>query len=186
MGLESYGFEEHSHRYAVWAAHRAAFRGHKGAKAENISGWFRKVEYSDKSHLLKLSVDQKTFDQAHRRWRQEMITKSEAQDGVDALSHGRAAKAINIYLKTRYVLTDPCCRAAFVIHPPVDRLFLNAIQKQIPELKPAVWMPNKGRVIPWTKLDCEAYEELIAKLRAVSPKEPFWKMEFCWSPEGPR
>lgn len=108
-----------------------------------------------------------------------MIKSSKALDDV-SLTHGQAAKAINIYLKTRFVLSEPGSDAARVIHPPIDRILLINIGKAIEQLRPLVRKPGSREPISWRALDSEEYEALIDGLRKHVGAEPFWKLEFFW------
>lgn len=199
MDIHTYDVNVHLHRYAMWTAHRAAIRRQKGAVSQNVEGWFESIGFDRDLELPKLIGDrfrdQAKFDRSHRRWRELMIAESKRQNGVDELSHGRAAKVINVYLKTRYVLTAPCSHAAYVIHPPIDRILLSNLKRctkgneKYDGLRDLI-KDTKGRVIPWTKMDCAAYEKIISELRKFCDNQsaekdmPFWKLECYWSLGG--
>ncbi len=94
------------------------------------------------------------------------------------MTHGVAAKLINVYLKAAFVCgglhDDTTVR---VMHPPIDRLLLLELS-HCPLTSPiADW---RG-FLPWTRLDSERYELLIGCIReALGEDEPLWKIEEHW------
>jgi len=176
--------EEYKHRFAVWTAHRAAFRGQKGADAGSVSNWFNAAGFSSRMSLPAfngdLRKDQKVFDAFHQRSRKDMIECSKTACGGYGLTHGRAAKAINVYLKTRFVLCEPGGNAARVIHPPIDRILLENIGRKCEALRSLVRKPNGRDPISWTSLESQEYDELIAGFRTFVGNMPFWKLEYFW------
>lgn len=92
------------------------------------------------------------------------------------MSHGKAAKLINVYLKAGVVCATPADadeslrRAVGAIHPPIDRILLEALGI---------------RGIAWSSLDSEGYERLIERLKQMTPAPDgfleFWRLEHCWA-----
>lgn len=124
MEKEIYDFKEHLHRYAVWTAARAVQRGF--AKTETIK------EAINSSHLQRFSQrnDIKTFEQFENEHTIvcSNILKSFKEKDIRGASYGRAAKIVNIYLKTAVILpTKGGSDFAKIIHPPIDRILLTNI-----------------------------------------------------------
>jgi hypothetical protein len=88
---------------------------------------------------------------------------------------GRAAKLVAVYLKSMVVLAAPESGLAHVAHPPIDRILLQNLARQR-------GLPKQHTRTPWTKLDEEQYQALIACLQSyMHPNEPFWKLEEFWT-----
>jgi hypothetical protein len=173
-----YGIEEHSHRFSVWAAARAAQRGF--TTVENLR---TALEGSGVREFLKTgdieSVDEAAFETRHRSWcRSIMSWLTDA--GVRNVTFGRAAKLIGIYLKSRVVLgVGHHSSLSRVAHPPIDGILLSNVARS-----PDVVSPYKGEWarVRWTRLDEEDYYRLIGQLRAIlAPGAPFWVLEQYWT-----
>lgn len=166
--MMGYTFDEHKHRYVVWTAARAVQRNF--TTTNNIG---RAIDESGLRLFAedKLSYDQAGFDSFHRRCGVQIMDALKRQ-GVEQASYGRAAKIIAIYLKTSVVLSNKgtCCKS-MVIHPPIDRILLQALAK------------NKAlrtlSAINWTGLEEKPYWELVEMLRKHIP-EFNWKLEEHW------
>jgi hypothetical protein len=121
-----YGIEVHSHLFAAWAAGRAAsvkncrFTVVQGRTILESIGFT--PELSNPDHLPKPS----DVDAAHRTWREEAIT-SGGTLGL-TITHGVAAKLINLYLKARFVCAGHHAHAHVAsLHPPIDSVLLRAL-----------------------------------------------------------
>jgi hypothetical protein len=180
----SYTLATHQHRFAAWAAARAAQRGlaklrtgiildalvHCGVVAvvDTVSNWPTTAE---------------TFDAAHRGWCQSVL-KHILSIGISEARYGRAAKVVAIYLKSRIVLgghhdTD----FARVIHPPIDRILLQSLAGYVRTKDTA--FANQLRTTNWTSLTEAEYDDLIARLRSAGLDQPaFWCVERFWDPRG--
>ena len=92
-----YRIEEHSHRFAAWAAGRAA--SVKGCRfsveqgREILEGCGFTAGFSTPEHLPVTSA----IDERHREWRVRACTLAHAK-GMK-FTHGGSAKLINVYLK---------------------------------------------------------------------------------------
>jgi hypothetical protein len=174
-----YDINEHRHRFAVWAAARAAQRGFSVnvdtlRKALDACGV---VEFLDTANLD--AIDATDFNTFHRKWCVSVVDFLEGAN-VPKVTFGRAAKLIAIYLKSAVVL-GPGSETAFarVAHPPIDAILLGnlAVCKDVNSVHKSKWAKIK-----WTKLNDEQYHELIMRLREVlGPEEPFWKLERYWT-----
>src|SRR5690606_23430641 len=99
-----YDIDEHRHRFALWAASRAAQRGLSGGAVMALStaidcsslpGTVR----SDRSAWPSSATE---FDDSHRHWCSEICARF-LEDTANFLSYGRAAKLVAIYLKATVV-----------------------------------------------------------------------------------
>jgi len=175
----SYDLDEHRHRFAVWAAARAAQRGF--TTVGNLRG---AIESTDMRKSLSLPVTLESsaaqFDKLHEGWC-AAIQAFLSDRKIPEASYGRAAKLVAVYLKSRIVLGDasntPLGRNA---HPPIDRILLHALAsaEEVKSPHKRAWTQTN-----WTELDGPAYRELIGQLRAVVPAgAPFWSIEKYWQP----
>lgn len=181
----AYEEDEHRHRFAIWAAARSAFRGVRGAGLSQSAGWLKASGLSPvfqlKGYTGDWSKDQSAFDGLHGSLRRKVIHAASGSDSV-SLSHGRAAKAISVYLKTRFVIPEPGSIAARVIHPPVDRLLLLTLSNKSTFWKNRLRNPRTSSFLAWTTLGNEEYENLISDLRSELGELPFWRIEALWNP----
>ncbi len=175
----SYDLSEHRHRFAVWAAARAAQRGFT-----TVGNLRAALESTDIRKSLALpetfqsSVAQ--FDKLHAGWC-SAIQAFLNDRSIPNATYGRAAKLVAVYLKATVVLGDACnTPLGHNAHPPIDRILLRALASS-DELK----SPHKHTwaSVNWTELDDSAYRELIGQLRTVIPAgAPFWSIEKYWQP----
>jgi hypothetical protein len=167
MDRDNYSFNEHIHRYAVWTAARAVQRNFTNTK--NI--WNAIDQTSLKFFTDEHINSDVSFDKFHQ------ITCHGIMDYLKdkaETSYGRAAKIVAIYLKTSVVIrNDEAGLFSNIIHPPIDRILLNCIRTNHPQIN----LPK----INWTKLDESDYFELIKQLRTLN-YVPFWKIEVNWQP----
>ncbi len=74
---------------------------------------------------------------------------------------------------------DGTSRLAHFAHPPIDNILLRNLSRCSElksEHKPA-W-----RKVAWTRLENDAYYELITQLRgALNENDPWWKLEEHWT-----
>lgn len=165
---------EHRHRFATWAAARAAQRGF--LKSAIL---YEAIEHSGVKDTLESGDWPKSaaaVDAKHRLWCGRMIQFWRTK-GVAKGTYGRAAKLLNVYLKCMLVV-GPHLRTPFarLAHPPIDRILLKALARS------ATTRRDFGR-IDWTKLDQNRYFALIRALRAEKLDRPaFWRIEEHWKP----
>ena len=174
-----YDLDEHRHRFASWAAARAAQRGWLNSteliNALELSGLPRFVAERGRE-----PISRDDFDENHRVWATSLLDALDlaTTDGL----YGRAAKLIAIYLKGTVVLgplgDSPLAR---ISHPPVDRVLLQALSK---DAKVPPHLRKLFRTATWTKFGHSEYERVIAALRTLlGPDEPFWAIERYWTPQ---
>jgi len=163
----NYSAKEHQHRFAAWAAGRAAsvkncrFSVEQAAQVLAEAGFPRALPVPDQ------------FDEQHRAWRSAVINAGTRMN-LD-LTHGVAAKLINIYLKAIYIgdLDDPKVK---VMHPPIDSLLLDSLYKNnIGGLKTEWQAARKAR---WSKFSSDEYEAVIKAVKAQC--DTLWQIEEYW------
>jgi hypothetical protein len=178
LQLSNYGIDQHRHRFAVWAAARAAQRGFAAdvdtlRRALEASGV---VEFLDRTNLS--DIDEARFDAHHLRWCRSIVDFLN-NVRVPNVSFGRAAKLIAIYLKAVVVL-GPGSETLFarVAHPPIDSILLrNLAASCVGSEHRREWDQTR-----WTQLNEGQYYKLIEQLRqALGTQEPFWRLECFWT-----
>lgn len=173
---EGYDIYEHVHRFAAWAASRAAQRGLNGFTVEVG----RKIIKNAEIHkVLRGGIhslpDKKSVDIWHKKWCEKLIKKANEQ-GL-TFSHGRAAKLMNVYLKTGFVtIANKHNKKVGALHPPIDRAVLEGLRA-------------KNRDLPgnWTQLDPGEYQTVIDCVRDQLHKkkeERLWMIETLWDGNG--
>jgi hypothetical protein len=170
-----YDIEMHKHLYSAWAASRAA--SVKGARLSVVQG--RSVLEACGFVKSFSSPDQlptpAEIDGAHRHWRITACASSEVH-----ISHGIAAKLINIYLKTRFVCGGNHEHERVVaLHPPIDAVLLRNFGKTL-KLR-GFEQHQEIQSTRWTQLDSDGYEKLIDFVRNELNGEPMWMIEKYWT-----
>ncbi len=170
-------FLKYLHNYAVWTAARAAQRGFTTTK--NISAAISETK------LCKIENEpinkEKDFDDFHKKSCNEIIAylsgiRNKKGDFLE-VSYGRAAKIINVYLKTAVVIKrEGKSKLAKLIHPPIDSILLKILNEKYGN-------DFNFSGIKWTKLTEKKYFEIIDQIRKVEP-DSLWKIEIDWSPEN--
>ncbi|MFW8635780.1 hypothetical protein [Cribrihabitans pelagius] len=124
------------------------------------------------------------FDDCHARWRQQLIGCAEAS-GLAGFSHGRAAKLINVFLKSLYLSDFRCLQDQLgqtpskidAMHPPIDRVLLSELKRHGPPgLKAAIRTCGNTN---WTTMDSESYQHLIDAIKAETAGR-LWMIESYW------
>lgn len=151
-----YAFNEHRHRYAIWTAARAVQRN-IGVKIQDIR---IAVENANLREYVEDGSNSSPddFDNYHGIAANLIIATLEKRN-IRNVSYGRASKIIAIYLKTALILcNNAACQKSEVIHPPLDRILLQKLSKEKPDLK-------KLEKINWTALDAKNYWEIVELIR---------------------
>jgi hypothetical protein len=173
-----YDILEHKHRFAAWAASRAAstktcrFNVLQGKNILEASGLKELLASPD------LLPNPTEIDAKHREWRNAAIASAIAKD-LTGFSHGTAAKLINVYLKAAFVCAGHENHASVAaLHPPIDSLLLDALYEgEVADLTDKWAAARNAR---WSKFNSEQYEEVIAAIRAAMPGIALWKIEDWW------
>lgn len=173
-----YTIADHRHRYAAWAASRAAST--KSCRFEVLQG----KEFLESVGLQNLIPDIESLprpaeiDVRHREWRNSAIAAAAAR-GLVGFSHGIAAKLINVYLKGVSVCggceAHPSVQA---LHPPIDSLLLYTLYAENVGRLKARW--QTARKLRWSKLNSEQYEDVISAIRQAMGTTPLWLVEEHW------
>ena len=174
-----YSLPEHRHRFAVWAAARAAQRGF--TTVDELRGALEAADIrraASSPEVLELcSAD---FETLHRRWC-AAVCATLAGRGIPGATYGRAAKLVAVYLKATVLMGEAAASPlGRHMHPPIDRTLLQNLASA-----PRIASPHKAawRTTSWTRLTEPSYYELIEQLRAILPAAaPFWMLEELWSP----
>jgi hypothetical protein len=172
-----YTIDEHRHRFAAWAASRAAsvincrFSVEQGKKILELAGM---------RHLISNPDNLPTpegMDAAHRQWRHAVIDAARS-GGLD-FTHGIAAKLINVYLKAAFVCGGYHDHERVRgMHPPIDSLVLDGLYSKDIGGKKAVW--KEARRIRFSNFDSGQYERVIKAIRDAMKQAPLWEVERYW------
>ena len=173
-----YTIEEHQHRFAAWAASRAAsvkgyrFTVKRGVAILEACGF--NPAFSSVAHLPTPAA----IDETHRQWRKCVIAAAAAQDLT--FSHGVAAKLINVYLKARFVCAGRHEHERVkCLHPPIDRELLGGLADADFGTERQRW--RDYQIEGWSNFQSVTYQEVIDLIRETLPAgEPLWKIEEYW------
>ena len=133
-----YSLSEHRHRFAVWAAARAAQRGF--TTVENLCA---ALETTDIRHATStseaLELRSTTFESLHRGWCTAIASVLDGR-GIAGVSFGRAAKLVAVYLKAAVLMGEAAnTPLGHLMHPPIDRTSLQNLAAT-----PRIESPHKG------------------------------------------
>lgn len=174
-----YTLGEHRHRFAVWAAARAAQRGLKGAHNVVLAEALESCGVRDvvDAGAASWPTEAAQVDSRHAQWCSRIVDGLQA--GGVAASYGRAAKLVAIYLKVTVIGAGfhetPFGRH---LHPPIDDILLKALAA---EPRFAAQACRRWRATRWTKLEAVEYAELVRSLRDAGLDVPgFWMVERYW------
>lgn len=179
-----YDVQEHRHRFAAWAAARAAQRGLKGATVKRLG---KALEDCGVDQFVRaprcVGTSAQAFEQLHRKWCRGVVRSVRCQPRITNFLYGRAAKLVAVYVKCTIVLEDPECSLARVAHPPIDGILLRNVARCCNDTK----LPRvNGRIKAWSTLSDSEYYELISNLHELLDGQPFWMLEKYWPnpPDG--
>jgi hypothetical protein len=173
----TYTIDEHRHRFAAWAAGRAASVKEYRFSVEQGKAILEEVCMNELlTSPLKLPKPE-AVDDTHRQWRHEIIAAASRRDLK--FSHGVAAKLINIYLKAGFVCGGHDSHERVrALHPPIDSVLLKELSKKnVGGVRP-VW--NQAQAWRWSKLDSDQYETVIHNIRVAMPGAALWEVEQFW------
>lgn len=95
------------------------------------------------------------------------------------MTHGVAAKIINLYLKARFVCGGYHAHERVqALHPPIDSLLL----KHLSELNVGGYAESWKQTARkrWSKFESEDYEQVVALIRESLRGAPLWMIEEHW------
>lgn len=178
MQPQPYDIVEHKHRYAAWAASRAAST--KTCRFDVVTGKSI-IEAVGLQQLLRdplLLPEPVHTDAVHARWREAAIAVA-GDKGLTGFGHGVAAKLINVYLKGAFVCAGqelhPHVQA---LHPPIDSLLLEELYSHDVGGLRKTWA--RARKQRWSKFDAGQYQEVIDAIRSALAGQPLWQVEAYW------
>jgi hypothetical protein len=178
-----YEIVEHKHRFAAWAASRAASAKNARFTVETGKAIIEELglkQLVDAPDALPLPT---AFDAWHIETCKsameiaQRIHRSERM--INPLQHGSAAKLVNMYLKIIYSCGghENHARVA-AIHPPIDNLLLDELKENDKGYRLAVW--KKARKMGWSKFNQHDYLEVIETLKDLLQEKPLWMAEAYW------
>jgi len=122
------------------------------------------------------------------------IRAADDQNVPEPVTYGRVAKALNVYVKTMYVLgSNPAHQSfAHMAHPPVDRKLLEGVraaflQRQFVAIDitaaEQTHINNFNAIgAGWTNFDAPSYRQVVDLLKKLNGPLPFWMIEQYWQP----
>jgi len=173
----NYSIEDHNHRFAAWGAARAAstsplcrFKVSDGVKALEAAGFTQTFGVDE----LPIPAQ---FNKLHKKWRNDIINLFPEKN--KKLTHGVAAKLINVYLKARFICGGYYDNSkVMALHPPIDSVLLKSLKDYNVGGFGQSW--KKFANLKWSKFDSDQYEEVIQLIRTSLDGEPLWMIEKYW------
>lgn len=176
--MDNYTLEEHRHRFAVWAAARAAQRGFRkvGVLREALEATGLRTFLANPKNY---GASAAQFDAAHREWCRT-ICQHLGRHSAAGVTFGRAAKLVAVYIKTVVIMGEHWDSAlGRNAHPPIDRRLLQVLSKETDD---AV-LRRQWAGTSWTRLGEDEYYRLVDRLRHSFCRDtPFWMLERHWQP----
>ena len=173
----TYSIAEHTHRFAAWAAGRAAsvsgcrFTARKAQKILEAAGLNRVLAEAQRL------PSPGRVDAVHRGWRRKVIAAAAAEGR--RFTHGVAAKLINVYMKAGFVCGGRHQhRHVRALHPPIDSVLLDELARNNFGGLRAKW--NAAKKARWSKFKSNQYEALIRHIRRALKGSALWKIEEHW------
>ena len=173
-----YTIAEHKHRFAAWAASRAA--SVKGCRFSVKQG--KKILETVNLNVVARAIDNlpqpNDFNTEHREWRSSIIKA--AQKHKLRFTHSVAAKLTNIYLKSIFVCAGshevPKVKA---LHPPIDTVLLDTLYHENIGGRRKEW--QAARRVRWSNLNSGQYECVISAIQqTISTGNGLWQIEEHW------
>ncbi|GHG74305.1 hypothetical protein GCM10010919_27680 [Alishewanella longhuensis] len=174
----SYTINEHRHRFAAWAAGRAASVNGCRFTVEDAKIILERSAMVDLiAHPNDLPIPLE-MDSFHRSWRNKIILEAE-KIGLTNFTHGVAAKLINIYLKAAFVCGGYHEHERVkALHPPIDSVLLDELYSKNTGGLKKNW--SLARKIRWSKFNSDEYEAVISAIRKVNGDRAMWEIEKFW------
>jgi hypothetical protein len=174
---EPYRIEAHQHRFAAWAACRAAsvvncrFGVEQGRAILETCGF--SASFWRPEHLPAPDA----VDRTHRQWRAEIMR--DAKSRKLRFTHGVAAKLVNVYLKSRFVCAGHHAHARVQnLHPPIDSVLLRGLAEANVGGHAKEW--KQAAKTRWSKFGSDDYQQVIALIRQSLKGDPLWRIEEYW------
>jgi hypothetical protein len=171
-----YNISIHKHRFGAWTAGRAASVNGCRFKVKLVQTLLEAIDF-DKLIDPKDLPDPISLREAHREWRNRLINAGR-EHGL-ALTHGVAAKILNVYLKTIFVCGGFYADAKVkALHPPIDSILLDTLYKLNVNGQRKDW--QQARKIRWSLLSSSEYEDIVTAIRKAQGTAPLWEIEQHW------
>jgi hypothetical protein len=178
-----YDIYEHIHRFAAWAASRAAStKGHRFTVCDGnvilTKAKLREVLCGDQPF-----PEPEQMDAQHRKWRKAIIREAKRVKSDADFNDGIAAKLINVYLKAGLVtLENSGSRKIKALHPPIDRELLHCLEiknESVNHDRAGLWRDFKN--IGWSNFTSSEYEDVIRAIRnELGSESRLWIIEKYW------
>ena len=189
-----YTYAEHRFRFAAWAAGSAVTQIGFSFKVKDAHDILEATGFRGLAEEgVEWLPEPANFDVQHRDWRRS-IRREAKQNKIQGLSHGRAAKLINVFLKALMPPDLENLPAGHkekwcTVHPPIDRILLANMKKDGVGC-PDFWSSLPGSSFPaWTQFGSEDYQKVIDLIReneesclglGSNGPVPLWKVERYW------
>jgi hypothetical protein len=173
-----YSIEEHQHRFAAWAAGRAASVNNCRFSVRQARGILEAAGFTPDLSRPEDLPTAAEIDRVHREWRGAVIAAARPRE--PELTHGVAAKLINIYLKARFVCGGLHLNERVrCLHPPIDAVLLRKLAEEDVGGFGGRW--RKFASWRWSKFTSEQYEEVIGLVQRCLGDRPLWQIEDYWA-----
>ncbi len=172
-----YDIEEHKHRFAAWAASRAAHRGVAGFKVEMGKLILENIGFNRQRYHPDMLPRPGELDAFHLYWRECSLWIAD-QIGF-TISHGVAAKLINVYLKSRFVVSAVHNHPNVTdLHPPIDSILLSGLRPKLNSAQKEAL--DAACPHGWSNLCSKGYQSVIDIVREHLNHQPMWMIEQYW------
>ncbi len=174
-----YTVDEHNHRFAAWAAGRAASTSTQRFPVETGRKLLEACGFAASMGSPEDLPDPTVIDHAHAQWRATMKAAAATAAPAFVLTDGIAAKLINCYLKARFVCGGFAHHPrSAALHPPIDRLLLAELSRNNFADRASDW--RMARNLGWSNFDSLQYQAVINAIRDGMGGQPMWMIEKFW------
>ena len=169
-----------NHSFACWAAATAASASPVcRLKVTDGIVILESIGFTEDNLSVSNLPSPRSFDSQHRRWRNSAIIA--AKKRRITMSHGVAAKLINIYLKSIYICGGQSKHPKVAaLHPPIDSILLRELIKTSDKEHRQTFI--RLSKIRWSKFTSADYELAISTIRLLTHPKPIWTIESLWNP----
>jgi len=187
-GRKNFDVYEHVHRFAAWAASRAASRGAHGFPV--VCGIVM-IEHAGLRKYLRhpntLPKMSWAMDKKHEEWRKS-IKEAGGKCRLN-ITDGIAAKLINVYFKAGLVTcANKDDERVGALHPPIDSLLLKALRKsdersdqKSDRERAKFWRSKEKTGAGWSSFNAKSYQEVIDEIRKkLGDEKRLWMIEEYW------
>jgi hypothetical protein len=168
------------HRFAGWAAATGASASPLCRfKVTDGIAILESIGFTEDNLSVSNLPNPRSFNSQHRRWRNSAIIA--AKKRRIKMSHGVAAKLINLYLKSIYICGGQSKHPKVAaLHPPIDSILLREVIKLSDKKHEQALL--KLSKIRWSNFSSADYELAISTIRSIITPKPIWTIESRWNP----